>query len=100
GVRVHNHAHIVPCGRVRLQNTPLENTEAFPLWLGGKPLPCEGASPWHPKKRAAQSRIAPQHRQQERASAAAYVEQPFMATKIVGGRQRCRHRSRERFNPA
>jgi hypothetical protein len=33
------------------------------------------------------------------ASAATYVEQAFMATKIIGVRQRSRHWSRKRFYP-
>jgi len=47
--RVRNKQNIVACGKRRLEHIALDNIDAFPLWLGGQSLPCDGASPWQLK---------------------------------------------------
>ena len=94
-----NKQNIMVAGKWRLEHVALDDIYARPFRFCRQSLPGDSASPRQLKQRAAQSRISSQDGKQERASAATYVEQAFMAAKIIGVRQRSRHRSRERFYP-
>ena len=94
-----NKQNIMVAGKWRLEHIALDDIDACPFRLCRQSPPCDSASPRQLKQRAAQGRMSSQDGKQERASAATYVEQPFMATKNIGVRQRSRYWSRKRFHP-